>query len=704
MRNFILIFCCVLIVNFGNCQINEDTLSFDIETDSSWVGYQYTSADGIENIEYQDFSHLLPQKQLVVRYKSTATAFIKFDEEMSDPVLIESEGQSTVLEVDQTGGVIVPSLPIDQLYTISVRQSEGARTVGTISTYEVASETSWIDMYKSMYDPVSLWATDPESGKNLFDFVNSQEEWNQLEKTWFLQQYLGYGYALPDALVGQIPSRGDFEKGNSTLRSSCLCRPLRLTFDQSIRPVTTGIQTQQKDGEYANVWGTPPSESFSKAGKRWVAWGMRGPAKYMQAWQETPRCTRGDTYENTMSFDANDLEGAGTNFSSVTGGNQSIVRMIWACIGFDEMIPEDCLCERNPRVRVCYTYSGQALAFSETLGGGWCRGGRGAAAFAQDNVFVAYNENANGLNAAEIIESGRVTAGSGCNRSVNWGDLGASLTKSALYASKALVKAKTVIGIGVSIFYANKLANEISNLWKIDLIQTTGSCGERTANGPSIIDGCFTRTLDQNKESVVMMQSNGKVHVEGKGRHKGSARVLSSFGLTVTMQPSDPDQAGDVCCRTGNGVYSLSHTPGNPHANLGGLQDWARGNFITDGLDQVDNVTNMNGHYGYRDGGGINEQCDLQLVNIAPSLRSLSSESRGYKVDVFDQILSVQNSSDQQLEVVIHDVAGRVLAQHQVSPNMNRTVDYGSEPWPSGMYIARVSDGITTSIEKFYKL
>jgi hypothetical protein len=685
-----------------NGQFHEDTISHDVETDSlSWTQYEYTSSNNFRFIESQSETKHVPEKMLVIRYKTSASLFISFGQsEVAEYGLIDRDGNNELLQYPGTNNV-VEGLQIDRLYDLIILADNSIQTVGLVSTFANADQTSWIDMYSSMYEDASEWATQSEDIQlGLFEFVESTS-WHDLEKTWFLQQFYGFGYPMPDHFKNKIPTRNDFDlNGGGIENTDCMCRPLRLTFNQSLNPRVDGIQTQQKDGIYQNTWGTPPSESFSKAGKRWVAWGIKGPAKYMQAWQETPRCTNGNTYENTMSSDEDDLSGAGTNFSSNTGGKQSIIRITWACVGFDDMIPENCQCERDPRIRVCYTYSGETMANAETLGGGWCRGGRGVAAYAEDHAFIAYNGNAANLDDIEIIDAGMMRAGVGCNYSVDWSDFLASLAKSGFYGVKAMAKAKTVVGIGVAVYYGIKLADEISNLFNGPEESFTGSCGSRTAQGPGLIEGCFTRQLNQNKETVVMLQSNGKVHVEGKGRHKGTARILSSFGLTTTMQRSDVDQIGPVCCRTGNGVYSLAHTPGNPFSSLPGLQSWARNNFIADGLDQVDYLGNMNGEYGFRDGGGINEECALQILNVTPRTTRPNFEGGATiaNINVSGHTLQIENITDTEQNLIISDVSGRTFLIEKIAPLRNFSYDISVLNVPAGMYFYRLSgSGLTYS-------
>jgi hypothetical protein len=568
-----------------------------------------------------------------------------------------------------------------------------------------------------MYNDAAEWATqDTDTKLGLFEFVKGVA-WHDLEKTWFLQQYYGYGYPLPNSLRGKTLTRDDFDTnggglnngggsgGDSGSRTDCMCRPLRLTFEQSLRPWADGTKTQQKDGVYQNTWGTPPSESFSRAGKRWVAWGMKGPAKYMQAWQETPRCTRGRTYENVMSTEESELSGAGDNFTDATGGNQSMVKMIWACVGFEDLIPEECLCERDPRIRVCYTYSGESMASAETLSGGICRGGRDAMAYSEDLSFIAYNSNFENDSGLEVIQSGRLRAGVSCSYSADWSSFIADVLLAGVYASKALVKTKTIIGAGSAIFYGFKMADAIKNAAKGPIESFTGSCGVRRAQSPAVLDGCFTRTLTQNQEAVVLLQSNGKVLVRGKGRHKGTARVLSSFGLSVTMQRSDPDQIGPICCRTGNGVYSLAHTPGNPFASLGGLQTWARNNFFADGIDQVDNISNMNGEYGYRDGGGLNEACQLQIANVTPHSRgaSVAGLFSTAQLNIAGQVITVENNTDLQHILTITDMNGQPLAQKTIAPMMDNSYDLSSWDVPQGVYIYQLSNGQHLQSGKIFK-
>ena len=674
------------------------------------LSYQYTNAMDFDFIDYTDTLLPLPKKQLVIRYESSATLFLVLDRPISGQLyLIDHENTANSISIGGDQNLyIVEDLMTDRLYELAIENGEEHTSIGLVSTFSKASQTSWIDMYPSLYNIVSEWVTSTgDASVGLFDYLYAQDELHSLEKTWFLQQFYGYGYPLTDDLKGMVPERSDFdERGlTPTVSSECLCRPLRLTFQHSIRPEAEGIQTTSKDGVYENTWGTPPSQSFSRAGKRWVAWGMKGPAKYMQAWQESPRCTRGDNYATEMSFDESQLNGPGNNFADATGGNQSFVRMTWACVGFDDLIPESCLCERNPRVRVCYTYSGEAMAEAETLGGGVCRGGRSSLAFAEDMAFMAYNSDADNRDNAEVIESGTMRAGVSCGRSADWSGFIASVVKAGFYASKVFAKAKSGISILTSIYYGLKLADEIEKAANGPKQEYSGSCGKRTAVGPGLINGCFTRTLNQNSEAVALLQSNGTIRVEGKGRHRASGRILSSFGLTVTMQRSDPDQIGPICCRTGNGVYSLAHTPGNPWSGLSALQSWARNNFFADGLDQVDNINNLDGEYGYRDGGGINEECALQIENITPHDRSSEGQGDSQYSDIrFNgQSFGIVNTTDNRKELTIFNAAGQLVFNQIVSAGEDYTIDMPSTSWPSGIYMYQLKDGKVVESGKIFK-
>ena len=669
----------------------------EIEDDSLWVNYTYQSIEDHWPMGDDTLDRPSILRKSVLRYQNKASAYVKFD--VSDSRFIGKQyllGDGVVVLknvtnfIDSSGGLVLDNLPVNQHLKIYYISHKGIEILAVLDTYERFSTTDEIDLDEHMFDELSWWFGHP-NGQNIFQFVNSQLDWHIIEKLWFIQQFIYYGKALPDNHALVVPSTRDTTIINTG--GDCLCRPLRLTKSMEIRPFRGRTAIDNKNGNWNNVWGGDTNRFNGGNGKRWHAFGMRGPAKYKQVWIESPRCTDGQTFKNTIGYDSTRVNGSGNSFLPFTEGNKAIIKYVFGCLNIFDFTPDDCSCERQMGVRISYTYGSQANAEAEILGGGLCKVvngvARAAAAQAEDLAFLVWTDNADDPESYAIHRSALIGAGVSCNRGIDWGTFTANLIMAGVYAYKALKPAKEPWDPVIAYIYGGKLSEQINKLFTTNLISRTGGCGFRETLGSGMLDNSVNINLNINKTAVAVLQSNSIVHVEGMGRFKANARILSAYGMTGTILSSEPDVAGEVCCRTGSGVYSLAGTPGFPLLTENGLRPWVTARFFEQGIDLVDNINNIDGQFGYR-GGGIRPDCLLEITNppisgLPPNLSEVTStkitlEQRG-------NYLYVNNGTESIWELTITDMMGKIVYKNHGESIHNEFISINDLTHSKGLYI-----------------
>lgn len=119
----------------------------------------------------------------------------------------------------------------------------------------------------------------------------------------------------------------------------------------------------------------------------------------------------------------------------------------------------------------------------------------------------------------------------------------------------------------------------------------------------------------------------------------------------------------------------------------------------------MDNINNLNGEYGYRDGGGINEECALQIANRTPHGRSSEGQSdpQNFSIRFNGLSFGIENTTDQRKELNIFNSAGQLVFKKIVSAGEDYTLDMPSSSWASGIYLYQVRDGETVETGKIFK-
>jgi hypothetical protein len=421
-------------------------------------------------------------------------------------------------------------------------------------------------------------------------------------------------------------------------------------------------------------------------GKRWYAYSYEGAAKYQQVWIETARCIGGN---HKMEIDNLSPDGPGSA-AGPEGGNRSLLSYVFACVGIDDFRPQDCPCERPRRVRACWKYAAEGLVSVDRRSPG-CLNGRGVWGGATDVAVLAsrYSD----LDSASMpmpLAGNILTAGAGCSMNFDEAKLLVNLFNVGynIYKTIKLAGTSGPVGLVGGAYYGNKAAKAIKDLFSDDYVNTSGSCGTVVTPAGVLLEGCEFFDLQPNRTRVIVLMSNSRVIVEGYGRYRGTARVLSSYALSGTVSRSDPDQTGQNCCSNGHGVYSLSAF--YPGMNTASAQQWVRSNFIAAGLQLIPGLNvNIPGEYGYR-GGGERPDCRLVIVDGRSKEGSASALSRERCLEAAGGILWLRNHPEEQpWRFHLLDAAGRILyTRHGIGSNMI-LYDFWSAQIPGGVYFAQ---------------
>jgi hypothetical protein len=640
------------------------------------------------------------QRQAVVLYESQAQAYIRLDGGNTSGYTtlyytVSGETATPIPVVVANEGHILANFPLNKVISIYAYDAEAALIkIGELSTYRHEEDVISLPMH--LYHPISNWLqSSPEPGNNLYTFVAGLTDAHYIEKAHFVQQFFYGGYPLPDAEIGQVP----FPPVVNT-ESECLCRPLQLTVGEDALPIGNRETIDAQNGNYLPDYktGASTTQHFGKGnrGKRWYAYSYEGAAKYQQVWIETKKCKGGN---EKMQMDNLSANGPGSA-AGPSAGNRARLSYTFACIGIDDFRPEDCPCERSRKARVCWRYGAQADV-SVDLRDGWCLNGRGIWGGATDVVtLMAGYTDLDPTTMPMPLAANIITAGAGCSMNFNEAKLAVNLVKTALYGYK------TIKGLGATdlsfdeqlwgLLYGNQAADAIKNLFSDEYVETDGSCGGEVDPGGELLDGCELFDLEVNRTLVVALVSNSKLIVEGHGKYKGNARLLSSYALSGTVSKSDPDQTGENCCSNGHGVYSLSSF--YPGMNTSSSQDWVRSNFIAAGFNWIPGLNlNITGEYGKR-GGGERPDCKLVVVDGRSDDNSASQIEQPAHLQIFGTVVRVQNQTDsQQWQFSVIDANGRILhTRHGIGTDV-AVYDLESQPIPAGIYFVQLRTG--TGIE-----
>lgn len=646
-----------------------------------------------------DFSYpLFPwiERQAVVLYESQAQAYIRLSGGNASGFttlycVIQGETTSPTAVTVANEGHILTDLPLNRLISLyAYDEADDLVKIGELSTYRHEEEVIPLPMH--LYRPLSHWLYSPEPGSNLYSFVAGLGDAHYLEKASFIQQFFYGGHPLPDDQIGLMPSAPSVSIGQP-----CLCRPLQLMVKESAIPIDRLEMMNSEDGNYLPDYktGYETTQYFGSGdrGKRWYAYSYEGAGKYQQVWIETARCVGGN---RKMEIDNLSPDGPGSA-AGPEGGNRSMLSYVFACIGLDDFRPQDCPCERPRRVRACWRYAAEALV-SVDLRSGFCWNGRGIWGGATDVVVLAsgYSD----LDSASMpmpLASNIITAGAGCSMNFDEAKLAVNLFNVGLnvYKTIKLLGVSTPIGIAGGVFYANKAAKSIKDLFSDDYVQTSGSCGTVVTPAGILLDGCEFFDLEPNRTRVIVLMSNSRLIVEGYGRYHGTARVLSSYALSGTISRSDPDQTGQNCCSNGHGVYSLSAF--YPGMNTANAQQWVRSNFIAAGLQLIPGLNlNISGEFGYR-GGGERSDCRLVIVDGRSKEEASPATIQSRRLEAAGSILWLRNHPEEQTwRFHLMDAAGRMLYTSQGVGGNVILYDFRSAQIPAGVYFVQLHSPLGT--------
>jgi hypothetical protein len=665
----------------------------DEEGDGIDLGFTEPQDNGL------DFSYAPApaiDRQVVVLYSTFARVYIKFNggntigiTPIDYTVGLQSNTFVSASAFDEE--LTIATVPLNSTVSIFSYDSDGIRRkVGEVNTKRNTEET--IPLSMNLYYPITNWLQEGENASsNLYSLVASIPDANYLEKAYFIQQFFYGGNPFLDSDAGELP-----EVPPTVPEGGCLCRPLQLSVLQSATPVGGQEWIDNNNGNYLPdyVTGESTTQHFGNndRGKRWYAYSHEGAAKYQQVWIETRKCVGGN---NKMQMDNLSSNGPGSA-AGPSAGNRSMLSYTFACVGIDDFRPEDCPCERTRKVEVCWKYAAQANV-NVDLRSGWCWNGRGVWGGATDvaTVMWGYSE-LDPSNMPMPIDANIITAGSGCSMNFDEAKLAVNLFKTALYGYKT-IKSLGAPDPGFSeqlwgLLYGNLAADAIKNLFSDDYVDTTGSCGTEVDPGGTLIEGCKKFDLETNKRFVIVLLSNSKLIVEGYGKYRGNARILSSHALSGAISPSAPDQSGENCCSNGHGAYSLSSF--YPGMGTSSAQTWVRGKFIDAGLNNVPGINlNITGEFGYR-GGGEREGCKLVIVDE----RNDGGEGNLQKDAI--QNLSLLNNAvwlfnqpqGQDWQFSVMDANGRMVHTSNGASSDLLLFDFEKSTLPGGMYFIQLRD------------
>lgn len=640
------------------------------------------------------------QRKAVVLYENQAQVYIRLDggnnSEYTTLYYVVSGDTFTPIPVTVVNeGHVLSNLPLNKIISIFAYDTDSTLImIGEISTYRQEEDVIPLPMH--LYRPISNWLqSSPEPGTNLYTFVAGLSDAHYIEKAYFIQQFFYGGHPLPDVQIGQVPLHPTVNT-----ESTCLCRPLQLTIDESALPRGGKEFIDIQNGNYLPDYKTGESTTQyfggGNRGKRWYAYSYEGAAKYQQVWIETKKCRGGN---EKMQMDNLSSNGPGSA-AGPAAGNLARLSYTFACIGIDDFRPQDCPCERPRKARVCWRYGAQAEV-SVDLCDGWCWNGRGIWGGATDVVtLMAGYTDLDPANMPMPLAANIVMAGAGCSMNFDEAKLAVNLVKTALYGYK------TIKGLGIDepsfdeqlwgLLYGNQAADAIKDLFSDDYVDTSGSCGGVIDPGGELLNNCRFFDLEVNRTLVVVLVSNSKLIVEGYGKYKGDARILSSYALSGTVAKSDPDQTGENCCSNGHGVYSLSSF--YPGMNTSSSQEWVRSNFIAAGFNWIPGLNlNITGEYGSR-GGGERPDCKLVIVDGRSNDNPVQRIGQSVHLQAFGSIIQVQGQPDPQpWHFSVIDVGGRIIYTKHGTGTDVAVYNFENQPIPAGIYFVQLRTG--TGIE-----
>jgi hypothetical protein len=641
-----------------------------------------------------------PVSIAVVRYTSFADVLVRFD--TNHPLFTQnaikvadaSSKANVSFSFGTNGEIVLENLTINKDYEITYTSpTNQTYKVCSFSTEDKLEKTGEVALGTDGYNDILEWLSDP-GGEDLISYLSGHPGWHPFEITAFLQDYLYFGRALPDPNPNnprEYPEN-PFTDPDIPVVQSCLCRPIREQLRVTIRRDDNGYsQINSKNYHHHTVWGGVPPTQFENDGRRWHAYGMQGPSKYMQTWAYSTGCGVGD-HSNGFGNRLVQNDGTGEYYLR-RAGNFARIRMVYLCVG-SELLPENCLCDDPRRVRFSYRHGSEAKV-ETTKTESNCFWKRRAYALAEDFAYAGFHEGDISLENTEILQGAMVRQTSDCSAKGSW----KRSYGLADFAVDVCHLGNAILNIPPLQFDCDPLIDAFAHYLREKVADNSVpiGCGEMANEGQNMLDGTHNMTVNQNKPLSFFILSSATVHVRGKRKFHATARVLSNFAMTVTMKKRSTDFYNDLCCGDAIGVYAHANPEGNTIGNI----QWIRANFQEEGIDLSDNIFNQYGTYGYRGGNNL-PGCRWDFTFI-PASKIVENEAEielvqwGNVVYYKGELNDFTNNTFR-----LFNVNGQLVYSKRLDPSSTFILDMGMEAWPSGIYFATIDGQATpTKIVKF---
>jgi hypothetical protein len=476
----------------------------------------------IENTFAKDCGNL-PQivTNAVVRYESSAEAYLEFDKSLTDDLRLKLTGEaSESAQINISGNsIIITRIPLNQVFTLTFNdQCDNVISVANIET--TVNGQNYINASsRKLFDAINLWAEQKEkSNESLQEYVFNLTEISRYEKRSFLQDYFFNDNVFPDDIEDERLVRSIQESTRSG--GDCNCKVLQLaTNPLSVKPGTVNGTTITQGGVINTGYN-------NNKRSRWT---------YNAAYKGPAKAVTGLYVQGAGALGGGDREKEiRTQDNPNAAGTPLIAEILYSliCVGAQQD-PGDCDCKK--RVDISYRYDSRINVETQKYLFGLVNT---SSVEAEDWAAVIVDDGSG----KKVIAAEGIKAVGDCNMTVN---------KQFVYNAidmAAAIAATTVSGGAL----APVLASEIKNVMKEELF-TANSCSSQLFT-KTLLDGEISLFLLPGKFVSAKLYSFDHVKMKGKNGFFSLAKINSDFALATSI-PGGTGGKMQSCCMAPKGDW-----------------------------------------------------------------------------------------------------------------------------------------------------
>jgi hypothetical protein len=576
----------------------------------------------------------------IVRYESSATAYLQFDDRTVERLSYRQQGDSDGATVTDNNSFVLYGLRLNTEYEIRGLNNCGDEVAYmTISTYR--PDAALIKVSNRVFMATARF-TDAET--DIHSFMIQQEDLNYYEKLAFLQEYLYNNQEIPDDIrEGDFPP-SDFRGGAD---DNCNCKIIHYEDGSTGKTGTdlTTIPNPIPKTYWSNSCCSYFDGGFDKKGAAKVHF-LNTRGKHISSREHILSNKKVNLMDSDNNVDNKDTP----MFGELT--------YHYLCTNKTGAPNPDCKCEKE--INLTARYDTRLKMAVQTLN--WCTfcGSRGAHVEVEDHALLTYGTKDGTIHA---LDAGGTFVKGACGKEVNkefWINTisivghAAQLFAGLKFDSQTKKDTAGVVATGIT-----NLVDDIKNIIKTPPTTFWGGCETKELDNV-LVDKKATLKLTPNNPIWVRLSSFSMIRAGGYSAWKSAGSIASNFDMAGMIYGGVPNNQDKTCCTDELANWSLASMPNAPW-NIGQVKNEV-GKFV--GIFGA-TYDNTEAHYSTKknctvDGGGkISSNNVISTTWLSPML-PLSGE--GVECSVFDtngRLVSAENyaGSEQNERGIINQVS-----------------------------------------------